>query len=182
MSDAVLSHSSADTFAVSVTGIEAVAKPLILPCTHLPMKTGAVRGLPLLSTNWINMYGFPPTPPSTGCFGIVIVVPCGTAVVVEVEVYVWVPFTLFWKVNWADTALSPITPERVMYGPGLLVQSVAVAAIWIVTCSWVFVVTVCVAKAGATEYPTSASASTDAARCLFVIIDFTPNVIELYIL
>src|SRR2546425_134839 len=74
------------------------------------------------------MYGFPPTPPSTGCFGIWMLVPAGItfAVMVDVSVKVCVPLRLFSKVNLASTLPRPIGPLSVMYGPGALEQSVAV--------------------------------------------------------
>src|SRR5579875_2437036 len=84
--------------------MENVANSSMFPCTHLPRKTGAVRGLPLPSISWTKIYGLPPTPPLTGCFGMVIVAPCGTALAVAVDVYECVPSALFWNVNCGNWA------------------------------------------------------------------------------
>src|SRR5437660_9823609 len=69
------------------------------PWTQLPRKIVLDNGLLWLSTNWIDMKGFPPVPPRTGCLGIVTLWPAGITVAVAVDstVNVWVPARLFSK-------------------------------------------------------------------------------------
>src|SRR5437879_2850831 len=63
------------------------------PWTQRPRRIVLDNGLLWLSTNWIEMNGFPPVPPRTGCLGIVTLCPAGitTAVAVDSTVKVWVP-------------------------------------------------------------------------------------------
>src|SRR6266850_1310203 len=71
------------------------------------------------------MYGLPPTPPRTGCFGIVID-PSASAITtstVVVSMCSCVPLTLLRKINCVETSPSRTMPERVTWGPGLFVQS-----------------------------------------------------------
>src|SRR3989304_8834618 len=66
------------------------------------------------------MNGFPPVPPSTGCFGLEGLDPAGmtTADAVETVVYVCVPWTLFLKISFTPRPPRAISPLRVTVGPG----------------------------------------------------------------
>src|SRR5437867_2882969 len=74
------------------------------------------------------MRGLPPTPPSGGCLAKRIAWPAGriTTSTFVLAVVVWVPITLFWRMIRALRPARASSPERVMKGPGLLLQPVAV--------------------------------------------------------
>ena len=82
------------------------------PWTQRPRKIVLDNGLLWLSTNWIEMNGFPPVPPRTGCLGIVTLCPAGitTAVAVDSMVKVWVPARLFSKSSWKPSPPTVIAP------------------------------------------------------------------------
>src|SRR5215469_9228795 len=66
------------------------------PCTQRPTKISSLAAVPSPLMNCTQMNGFPPTPPSTGCFGMTISAPAGTSVsctVLSTESRC-VPFTL----------------------------------------------------------------------------------------
>src|SRR5439155_1137501 len=97
------------------------------PWTQRPTKISPLNAPPLASTNCTQMNGLPPTPPSTGCFGITICSAAGMTVTSTVwpSVNVWVPFMLFVKVISTPYPPRKEPPENVMRGPGLLLQSYA---------------------------------------------------------
>src|SRR5436190_15508027 len=81
------------------------------------------------------MNGLPPTPPSTGCLGIVIDFPAGCSAISTClsTVYSCVPFRLLLKVISTPKPPSAARPSSVMFGPGLLLQSVTVRAAFTLT-------------------------------------------------
>ena len=82
------------------------------PWTQRPRKISLDRGLLWLSTNWMEMKGFPPVPPRTGCLGIVTLCPAGITTALELEstVKVWVPARLFSNSSWTATPPRLIAP------------------------------------------------------------------------
>src|SRR2546422_2073937 len=119
------------------------------PWRHRPRKILSERGLLWLSTNWINMKGFPPVPPRTGCLGIVTLWPAGITVAVAVDstVNVWVPARLFSNRSWTPIPPMVIAPWRVICGPGELSQPDVVIVVWTFTGVWKVVLAVVVAWA-----------------------------------
>src|SRR5436309_3198570 len=81
------------------------------------------------------MNGLPPTPPSTGCFGIVMVCPAGCSArsTCLSKVVSCVPFRLLLKLISTPKPPSAATPSSVMFGPGLLLQFVTVRAAFTLT-------------------------------------------------
>src|SRR5439155_11039152 len=81
------------------------------------------------------MNGLPPTPPSTGCLGIVIDWPAGCSAISTClsTVYSCVPFRLLLKVISTPNPPSAARPSSVMFGPGWLLQSVTVRAAFTLT-------------------------------------------------
>src|SRR5437773_6942122 len=73
------------------------------------------------------MNGLPPTPPSTGCLGIVIDCPagCSDKSTTLSAVYSCVPFRLLLKVISTPNPPNAAAPLSVVRGPGLLLQSTA---------------------------------------------------------
>src|SRR6266700_1509483 len=141
------------------------------PWTQRPRKISLDRGLLWLSTNWMEMKGFPPVPPRTGCLGIVTVCPAGMTVAVAVDstVKVWVPVRLFSNSSWTATPPCLIAPCRVICGLGELSQPEVVIEVW--TCTGVWKVALAVVVAWATP-ATPRTASTSATIAVFFIMFF----------
>src|SRR6266480_1608345 len=81
------------------------------------------------------MNGLPPTPPSTGCLGIVIDCPAGCSAISTClsTVYSCVPFRLLLKIISTPNPPRAARPSTVMFGPGWLLQSVIVRAAFTLT-------------------------------------------------
>jgi len=141
------------------------------PWTQRPRNIVLDNGLLWLSTNWIEMNGFPPVPPRTGCLGIVTVCPAGitVALAVDLMVKVWVPARLFSNKSWTPIPPMVIAPWSVICGPGELSQPDVVMDVRTFTGVWKVVLAVVVAWATLVRPRT---ASTSAAIVVFFIMFF----------
>src|SRR5437660_1407203 len=139
--------------------------------TQRPRKIVLDNGLLWLSTNWIEMNGFPPVPPRTGCLGIVTVCPAGitVALAVDLMVKVWVPARLFSNKSWTPIPPMVIAPWSVICGPGELSQPDVVMDVRTFTGVWKVVLAVVVAWATLVRPRT---AITSAAIAVFFIMFF----------
>ncbi len=144
-----LSQLPAETWAVAVAGMDRSTDVVRSPWTQRPRRIVLDNGLLWLSTNWIDMKGFPPVPPRTGCLGIVTVCPAGITVALAVDliVKVWVPARLFSNKSWTPIPPMVIAPCSVICGPGELSQPDVVMDVRTFTGVWKVVLAVVVAWA-----------------------------------
>src|SRR2546426_3901614 len=170
-----LSQLPAETWVVGVAGMDRSTDVLRSPWTQRPRKIVWERGLWGLSTNCMEMKGFPPVPPRTGCLGIVTLWPAGITVAVAVDstVNVWVPARLFSNRSWTPIPPTVIAPWRVICGPGELSQPDVVMEVWTCTGVWKVVLAVVVVAWATLVMPRTAS--TSATIAVFFNIFFEKN-------
>src|SRR6267378_2941080 len=123
------------------------------------------------------MCGFPPTPPCTGCLGIVIWSSKESDTwEVDSTTASWVPLTLFRKIRSTLTSPKATSPEKVIQGPGLFERSAEVASRFIAKGNARLSLTACALTGNVAVARTAATSATSIpcpCRNLFGVVETT---------